>query len=159
MSSRSSFHQALRISGWYLAAFLAIGAMLFAAISLSGLALPVGLFGTLMAAKIGFVSLLTAVVTFLHRTFWDETKPSATRDLPKVVKYYSGYFLLLFGSTLATIFAIFADFVTATGFPESAWKALSLAAFSTAIILLVGFLLYFVGRVLAEMRTLLDTSG
>ncbi|MDG6913572.1 MAG: hypothetical protein JRN35_10920 [Nitrososphaerota archaeon] len=164
MTPPSTSWQALQFAWKHLILFLLIGAGFFVLAWTLNVSLLPSLFGTLLAAKIGFVSLLAAALTFLYHTFWDETNQAGEPENPEkddyilaTVKQYKGLFLLLLGAILATVTAITADLVTAIGNPSRIWVTLSLASFLTAMVLLVAFLLSLVGRTIANMQTLSET--
>jgi len=131
---------------------------------------------SLLSAKITFISLLTATITFLHRLFLDEvrsaSKPEPTAADPgggtgstgpsrlaPIVIEYRFYYLLIFSAILTTFIAILADVEIATGGTSRAWQVLSISSASSGLALLLVFLSYFIVRTLRGMGALLRTGS
>ena len=168
-SFRTSFDYPLLMT---VALVLLLEIVLYAISWITGARVAPNYLPSLFAAKITFITLITATITFLHRLFWDEVRslptaasaggspgdPAAAKRLAEVVTQFRFYYLLLFSAILTTFVAIIADSEIAVGTTSDLWHVLSLSSAESGLCLLVVFLAYFVGKTLRQMGTMLHNT-
>lgn len=155
---------------------LALEIVLFVLTWFSNAKVPENYLPSLLAAKITFISLLTATITFLHRLFLDEVRnvsrseasgptspgesePAKASQLAAIVTEYRFYYLLIFSAILTTFVAILADTYIAVGSTARTLQVLSLSSAESGLVLLLVFLSYFIVKALLGMGALLRSGS